>query len=161
MPGLPSGGFEVTQPSSSQLIVVCHYALWYAAFAGLLLGLPAIRSFIRGFRTQQLPPIWWGLLLTIACVAAISTFRTGKVIFDKDRGTVVFEKTGLLFIPHRYQYPLQEVRYATLETATASRRFVVVFRGGARVGLSSFTSQSGQSHAVDAVNSFLGVNPVP
>jgi hypothetical protein len=157
----PSSGFEVTHPSSNQLTVICHYAWWYVIFAIVLFGLPALRNLLKGFKTQQAQPIWWALILAILCAAAISFFPTGTATFDKDRGTVAFQKRGFLFIQHRYEYPLGDVRYATLETATADRRFVVVFKGGGRMGLSAFTSQGGQSQAVDAVNEFLGVNPVP
>ena len=161
MSNLPSSGFEVTHPSNNQLMVICHYAWWYVIVAVLLLGLPAVRSLIKGIKTHQAQPLWWSLILGICCASAISLFPTGTAIFDRSKGTVVFQRRGFLFIRRTYEYPLSQVRYATLETATADSRFVIVFKGGAREGLSAFTSQGGQSEAVDAVNDFLGVNPVP
>src|SRR5947209_1872120 len=152
MSNFSSSGFEVTHPSSNQLTVICHYAWWYLIFAIVLFGLPAIRNFIKGMKTQQAQPIWWALVLVILCATAISFFPTGTATFDKDRGLVTFRKRGFLFIQHTYEYPLAQIRYATLETATADRRFVVVFKGGTRMGISAFTSQGGQSQAVDAVN---------
>jgi hypothetical protein len=161
MSPFPPGGFEVTQPSNAQLTVICHYAWWYGFFAGLVFGVPALRNLVRGVRTHQVQPMLWSLVLMIACLITISTFPTGDATFDKMKKTVTFQKRGFFFISHRYEYPLDQVRYATLETATADRRFVVVLKGGARIGLSAFTSQAGQSQAVDAVNDFLGVKFLP
>lgn len=161
MAGFPNTGFEVTHPSSTQLTVVCHYLWWYALFAVVVFGIPAFRYWIRGIKTHQGQPIWWASVLTVTLIVVLSLFPTGSVTFDKDHGTVTFLKRGFFFIPHHYEYPLDQVRYASLETEAAARRFVVVFKGGARMGLTAYTSQGGQSAAVDAVNEFLGVYPPP
>lgn len=160
---IPIGNrFIISQPSADVLKITSPYLWWVVAIVVLFIGLPACRSFIVGIRTHRVQPFWWSAILAAFLVIALTfSDSTGTVTIDKASHTVTFDKRGFLFIPHHYQYPLDQVRYATLETQAAANRFVILFKGGARIGLSAYSSAKGQSQAVEAVNQFLGVYPTP
>jgi hypothetical protein len=60
-----------------------------------------------------------------------------------------------------YVRPLGELKYATAETEHGAYRLVFVMERGHRKSMGSYSDQSGQPEAADAVNRFLGLESSP
>jgi hypothetical protein len=152
-------GFEVIHPSAKELIVVAHPQYWLVAITlgMILLG---IYFGIAGLKKGTYSGSGVGAFLLLLGVVLLSVaLGRGQALFDKNQGRVSFDRTGFLFRSQHLSFPLDQVRYASVETMQGSYRFVVVFKGGGREAVTSGSGASGQYAAADAVNEFLGVFP--
>jgi hypothetical protein len=156
---LPKRGFEVLHPAVSQLIVVAHpdYLFLLIPLALVTFG---VYFGVNGIRKNDSSNIGLGLfLLAVGIVVGSGVASHGRAVFDKGTATVTFNRVGFLFRPSQASFPLDQVRYASVESSSGSYRFIVVFKGGGLEGLTASSGAPGQYKAADAVNEFLGVFP--
>lgn len=154
-------GFEVVHPSANQLIVIAHIQyLWlvipaviFAVGAGLIIS--SLKKANSGSN------VWTGLFLVVVAIVVLSGFIShGQAVFDKQAGTVTFDRTRVWFRRQHLSFPIREVSHATVRTmGGGSYHFVVVFKGGGSEDIVASTSASGQYQAATEVNEFLGKKP--
>jgi hypothetical protein len=155
---LPKSGFEVLHPSPDQLAVVAHPMYWLllltvlSAVVGIYLG-------ILGLKKGSNSTLVLGLFLVLAGVFFSSlALSRGQAVFDKAKGTVTFDRVGVLFRSWHSTFPLSDVRNATVQTmGGGSYHFMVIFKNGGVEDIMGSSGASGQYRAADAVNEFLGV----
>jgi hypothetical protein len=152
-------GFEVLHPSTNQLVVVAHpdYLFLLIPVAIMAIG---VYFGIIGIRKSDNSKTALGLfLLALGVVVASGLASRGQAVFDKETATVSVDRVGVLFRPSHSSFPLDKVRYASVEPSRGSYRFIVVFKGGGFEGITASSGAPGQYRAADAVNEFLGVFP--
>ena len=151
-----TGSFEVIHPSPDRLVVVAppQGFLVLVVVAIVVIALWSARSALRRSRSAR---IWSAILVLIGGTIVLSLVTThGTAVFDKSKGTVTFDRVGLLFRREHKDLPLDEVRLATVHQANTSYQFVVVFSDDSEESLQWLVSSSGQYAAARAVNRFLG-----
>ncbi len=155
---LPKSGFEVLHPSPDQLAVVAHPMYWLllltvlSAVIGIYLGILGLKK--RGNSNLVLG----SFLVVLGVFSSSLALSRGQAVFDKSKGTVTFDRVGVLFRSWHSTFPLSEVRNATVQTmGGGSYHFMVVFKNGGVEDLVGSSGSLGQYKAADAVNDFLGV----
>lgn len=153
---LLKSGFEVLHPSSSQLVVVAHPLYWIALIPLVILAV-GLYCGILGVKKRNVANIGLGAFLLVLCTFVLSwTTAHGRAVFDKQAGTVTFDRVGTLFISKHLTFPLDQVRGASVQPmGGGSYHFIVSFKGGGIEDLTGSTGATGQYRAAEAVNEFL------
>jgi hypothetical protein len=155
MLALLASGFRIEQLGGSSLMVVNPPVLWVSITCYVLavLGLLAL---LGGVSTRSRSTMVIGaLVLVFFALLGRTTSFPSTATLDKDAGMMTIH---IGWAHATSTYPLEAVRYATVDTTTAAYRLVFVLDDGHRVGIGSYSDQSGQSEAASAVNRFLGVD---
>ncbi len=97
-----------------------------------------------------------GAVLLAACgFLGWTTSVPSTALLDKDAGLL---QVHIGWAHATSTYPLDQVKYATVESSTAAYRLVFVLDDGHRVGLGAYSDQQGQPEAAHAINQFLGAD---
>jgi hypothetical protein len=156
---LPKSGFEVVHPSADQLVVVAHIQYFWLLIpaAIFVIGTGFVINALK--KANSGSRVWTGLfLMTVAVIVASALMSHGQAAFDKQAGTVTFNRTGMWFRTRHMSFPIADVSHAAVRTmGGGSFHFVVVFKGGGSEDIVASSSAGGQYQAAAAVNQFLGV----
>ncbi|HZU08619.1 MAG TPA: hypothetical protein VFA02_01850 [Pseudacidobacterium sp.] len=157
MLSLLASGFQVEHFGNGRLMIVNPPVMWVSvtcyvfAVIGLLLLLSGINARSRS------TGVMGALLLVCFALLGWTTSVPSTAVLDKDAGLL---RIHIGWAHVTSTYPLQQVKYATVESTTAAYRLVFVLDDGHRVGLGSYSDQQGQPEAAHAINQFLGANDI-
>jgi hypothetical protein len=150
-----ASGFRIEPLSGTKLVVVNPPVMWVSivcyglAAVGLVMLIVGIVT--RGGRIQG---VIGAIIAAVLGLIGWTTSAPSTATLDKDAGTLTIH---IGWARSTSIYPLEQVKYATVETTTAAYRLVFVLNDGHRVGLGSYSDQEGQPEAANAINQFLGV----
>lgn len=153
---LPSSAFEIIHLSDHQLQVVSppSYGVM-ACFAGVALFAIFLIFWALSPPVARKPLVSACVILAIAICIVVLASRKGSVLLDNAQNTVTIDTPNLLFGRTHLIFPLNDVRYAQVDTSHAAERFVLVLRDGIHLGFTVYSSSGGQEQAAQAVNDFL------
>jgi hypothetical protein len=153
----PKSGFEVVHPSADQLVVLAHVQYLWLVIPVAVFAIGAAFIFNALKKSGGGSGVWTGLfLIAVAIMVASTLIAHGQAVFDKQAGTVTFDRTGMWFRTRHLTFPIADVSHATVRTmGGGSFHFVVVFKSGGSEDIVASSSAGGQYQAAAAVNQFL------
>jgi hypothetical protein len=160
---LPSSAIRVIENGSSRLVILDPPYYSFAAQM-LLMSALATLAFLALTRTEiykEMRYKWWvPMIISGFIVLAMAMLASRAYItLSRESGRMTIRR-WICGIPQaRIEFPLDTIRYATVENFSGARVVTVVLKSGEAVQLGNFTDQGGQFGAVDAINDFLGSRP--
>jgi hypothetical protein len=104
---------------------------------------------------------WWiPMIIGGFIVLAIGMLMSRAYItLSRESGRMTVQRWICGIPQSRVEFPLDAIRYATVENFSGARVVTVVLKSGEAVQLGNFTDQGGQFGAVDSINDFIGRYP--
>jgi hypothetical protein len=156
----PSSAIRVIESSSSKLVILDPP---YYSFAAQLLVMSALATlvFLVLTRTQiyqEMRYKWW-IPFIISCFVVLALGMLASrayITLSRETGKMTVQRWICGIPQRRTEFPLDAIRYVSVENFSGARVVTVVLKSGEAFQLGNFTDQGGQFGAVDAINDFLG-----
>ena len=151
-------GIRVVEQTPERLVVVDppYYLLGgFFLLFGLALSVFALPSKQQGQSQQGFD--WLALALASPFLLVGWYFLASKatLVVSRETGRMSVVRSYFGFPVRQHEGPLEEARYANVETGKGTRRVVVVLRSGKVVAVGGLTDRKGHYQAAEAINAFL------